>query len=324
MNSRNETSQEHVRAADRRRVEGSSDRQTENRIASGLGWFSIGLGLAEIVAPGTVARLAGVPEEGRTKTILRVYGMRELAAGVGILSQDNPAPWVWARVWGDLLDLSSLGKAMLSDDAQRARSGFAAAAIAGITGFDVYCAQKFAARSERSGVSRTDSNDSRSILIDKSPEEVYTFWRDFANLPLVSPQLESVQVTDTNRSHWKLRSSIGNTRPEWDAEITEDRPNEYIAWRSVSTAAPHSGWVSFARATGGRGTKVTVHMDFGGGVGKKLGKLLGALPRELANITLHNLKQLLETGEVVRSDASIHRGMHPARPPEATNREEAL
>ena len=304
MNPRNEPS----------RKEESSSRQTAERIASGLGWFSIGLGFAETAAPRMVARLIGVSEAGRAQTILRLYGVRELAAGVGILAQDNPAPWMWGRVGGDFLDLLSLGKAMLSADAQRGRSGFAAAAVAGITGLDVYCAQKLAARSKRGGFSSTDSSTDRSILIDKRPEQVYTFWRNFANLPLVSPQLESVRVTDTGRSHWKLRSPVGNASLEWDAEITEDRPNEYIAWRSISTTAPHSGWVSFARATGGRGTKVNVHLDFGSGVRAKLGKLFGALPRELANITVHNLKQLLETGEVVRSDASIHPGMHPARP----------
>src|SRR5690349_232106 len=86
----------------------NSDMQTENRIANGLGWFSIGLGLAELVAPQACAKLIGVPDEGRSKTVLRVYGIREVAAGVGILLQDNPCQWLWARVGGDLLDLSAL------------------------------------------------------------------------------------------------------------------------------------------------------------------------------------------------------------------------
>src|SRR5581483_10435040 len=124
---------------ERGRSRGNSDLQTENRIANGLGWFSIGLGLAEIAAPRSVARLIGVPEEGRTSTVLRLYGIREVAAGVGILLQDNPAPWLWARVGGDLLDLSSLGKAIASDDTERDRAGAAAAAVEGITALDVYC-----------------------------------------------------------------------------------------------------------------------------------------------------------------------------------------
>jgi uncharacterized membrane protein len=294
----------------------NSDLQTENRIANGLGWFSIGLGLAEIAAPRSVARLIGVPEEGRTSTVLRLYGIREVAAGVGILLQDNPAPWLWARVGGDLLDLSSLGKAIASDDTERDRAGAAAAAVAGITALDVYCAQRLSA-SQENGSSRAGTRASSSIIIDKSPEEIYTFWRNFANLPLISPQLESVEVTGPTTSHWTLRSPVGGTPVEWDAKITEDRPNEYIAWSSASSSAPHSGWISFGRATGGRGTKVTVRMEFGGWIGAKLGKLFAGVPREQANITLHNLKQFLETGEVVHSDASIHRGMHPGRPPES-------
>lgn len=294
----------------------NSDMQAENLIANGLGWFSIALGLAEIAAPRSVAKFIGVPDRRRTSTVLRVYGMREVAAGVGILLQDNPSPWLWARVGGDFMDLSSLSKAIASDDTERGRAGIAAAAVAGITALDMYCAQRLSAAQEKNGSARGDTNVSSSIIINKSPEEIYAFWRNFENLPRVSPQLESVQVTGPASSHWKVRSPIGNTFIEWDAEMTEDRPNAYLAWRSESAKAPHSGSVSFVPATGGRGTKVTVRMELGRGMAAKLGKLFSAVPREQANIMLHNLKQLLETGEVVQSDASIHPGMHPGRPPE--------
>jgi len=294
----------------------NSDIETENRIANFLGWFSIGLGLAEIVAPRALAKFIGVPNGSRTSSVLRFYGVREIAAGIGILSQDNPAPWLWARVGGDLLDLSTLGTAITSPDTERGRASVAAVAVAGITALDVYCAQKLSSASQANGASPNPSAVSSAIIIEKSPEEIYAFWRNFQNLSLVSPQLESVQITGPTTSHWKVRSPIGSSLLEWDAKITEENPNTYIAWQSVSTAAPHSGSASFARATGGRGTKVTVRMDFGGGHGTKLGKLFGMVPREQANIMLHNLKQLFETGEVMQSDASIHTGMHPARPPE--------
>lgn len=287
----------------------------QSRMANGLGWFSIGLGLAEIAAPRALAKLIGVNEDSRTRTVLRLYGMREVAAGVGILLQDNPSGWLWARVGGDVLDLSALGKAIASDDTERGKAGVAAAAVAGITALDVYCAQRLSAASGANGSPAREPNATSSIIIDKSQEEIYGFWRNFQNLPLVSPQLESVVVTGRTTSHWKVRSPIGSGTIEWDAEITEDQPNEYLAWRSLSTAAPHAGSVTFSRATGGRGTVVTVRMDVAG-IRSKLGKLLGAVPQEQANIMLHNLKQLLETGQVMRSDASIHRGMHPARPPE--------
>src|SRR5690242_1747607 len=78
-----------------------------DRVARGLGWFSIGLGLAELLAPEGIARLVGSRNH---KTLVRSYGIRELAAGIGILTRpSNPAPFVWSRVVGDLVDLASLG-----------------------------------------------------------------------------------------------------------------------------------------------------------------------------------------------------------------------
>jgi len=293
----------------------SSPSETQRRITTGLGWFSIGLGLAEIVSPGALARLIGMSDEDRTRNILRIYGLRELAAGVGILSQANPSPWLWARLAGDVLDLSSLGKAMASNGLDYGKAGVATAAVLGVTALDLYCAQRLSAsREDTQPAEAIAPNVLRSITIDRSAEEIYGFWRDFSRLPQIFDQLESVQVTDTNRSHWRLQAPMGRML-EWDAEVIQYEPNSRIAWQSLSTAAQHSGSVRFERATGGRGTKVTVEMQLGT-FGVTLGKLFGALPEQQVDVALHNLKQLLETGEVVKSDASIHRGMHAARPPE--------
>ena len=73
-------------------------------LARGLGWFSIGLGLAEMLAPRMLGNQLGM--EGK-ESLLRFYGAREMAAGVGILMSDNPGPWIWGRVAGDALDLAS-------------------------------------------------------------------------------------------------------------------------------------------------------------------------------------------------------------------------
>src|SRR4051794_35067271 len=83
------------------------DSQNDNveRLANALGWFSIGLGLAELAAPRALAQLIGVKDEDKTRNVLRGYGMREIAAGIGILSRPQPAGWLWGRVAGDLLDL---------------------------------------------------------------------------------------------------------------------------------------------------------------------------------------------------------------------------
>src|SRR5438309_8488718 len=69
----------------------------EGRLARFLGWFSIGLGVTEVVAPRAVARIVGIRNH---RWLIRSYGLREIAAGVGILTQPKPAGWLWSRVGG--------------------------------------------------------------------------------------------------------------------------------------------------------------------------------------------------------------------------------
>jgi uncharacterized membrane protein len=105
---------------------------------------------------------------------------------------------------------------------------------------------------------------------------------------------------------------------EWEAEIIEDRPNERISWRSVQPAdVPNIGTVQFRSAPGGRGTEIHVELRYdppGGKLGAAVAKLFGKEPAQQVKGDLRRLKQVLETGEVVHSDASVHRGLHPAQP----------
>lgn len=284
------------------------------RFIKGLGWFSIGLGLAEVAAPTTMATLIGVKNDSKTRKLLRIYGAREIGAGIGILSQSNASKWLWARFAGDLLDLSSLAKAMTSRGKGRARAVAATAAVAGVTVADVRCALQVSKTRPQRPIRKGTAEIASSITIARTPGEIYGFWRDFNRLPQIFERLESVQVIDSNRSHWTLALPAGRTL-EWYAEITDDQPNSRIAWRSLSSSAPHLGEVRFEPAPGQRGTKVTVKIQLSG-IGTGLGKLFGLLPEQHVNIALHNLKQLIETGEIVKSDASIYRGMHAARPPD--------
>src|SRR5690348_70331 len=71
-----------------------------------------------------------------------------------------------------------------------------------------------------------------SITINRTPEELYRYWRNFNNLPRFMHNLESVELTGGDRSHWVARGPLG-VRVEWDAEIITDRPNELIGWRSL-------------------------------------------------------------------------------------------
>lgn len=310
-----------------RRVTDAPRQSTEpslERRARGLGWFSIGLGLAQIGAPRAVARLIGVNDDDETRNTMFAIGLREITSGIGILSRPRTAGWVWTRVGGDLMDLALLGKALGSDDSERTRVGVATAAVLGATVLDLITGQQLsragngADRVGQRGPQNRAIHVVRAITINRPRKEVYDFWRNFENLPRFMEHLESVQVLDERQSHWRAKAPAGTT-VEWDAETIEDRPNEVIAWRALQNAdVANSGSVRFKDAPGGRGTEVIVELRYqppGGKIGAIIAKLFGEEPSQQVASDLRRLKQVLEVGEVVHSDASVHRGPHPAQPP---------
>ena len=85
-------------------------------LSSALGWFGIGLGVAEIVAPASLARLIGVRPTDRNLGVMRAMGVREITSGLGILAQPRSAGWVWSRTAGDVMDLTLLQRARASGE----------------------------------------------------------------------------------------------------------------------------------------------------------------------------------------------------------------
>ena len=116
-----------------------------------LGWFSIGLGLAELLAPRGLSRLIGVHDH---RPLVRVLGLREISSGVGILTRPRPRSWLWSRVAGDAMDLALLGAAFRSYRGRRVRLAAATAAVAGVALLDVMCSRELSrARRHLFGVS---------------------------------------------------------------------------------------------------------------------------------------------------------------------------
>jgi uncharacterized membrane protein len=272
-------------------------------LARGLGWFSVGLGLTELLAPRSLSKLIGLRANHNLR--MRLLGLRELTSGVGILTNlsagNRPSGWLWSRVAGDAMDLGLLGAAFTEPRAQTGRLALATAAVAGVTALDAICAQEMGRKHSRqtaSGAIRVR----HSLSINRSPADLYAFWRDFQQLPRFMYHLESVQVTGDNRSHWVAKAPAGS-RVEWEAEITEDTPNERIAWRSLAGAdVMHSGAVRFERAPGERGTIVTVELEYSppaGVVGATLAKLFGEEPEQQLKEDLRRFKQVMETGEII-------------------------
>jgi uncharacterized membrane protein len=140
----------------------------------------------------------------------------------------------------------------------------------------------------------------KSVTINRPPDDLYRFWRNFANLPRFMSHLKSVQVLDGTRSHWVAKGPAGS-EAEWDAEVINEVPNELIGWRSVEgSQINNAGSVHFTRTVADRGTEVKVILRYdppGGVLGAMIAKLFGEDPARQVQEDLRTLKQILETGE---------------------------
>jgi uncharacterized membrane protein len=300
------------------------DQPRGEQLAVGLGWFSIGLGLAELTAPDALARLIGLRDDSNTRSLLRAYGAREIGNGIAILMQpDNPA-WLWSRVGGDLLDLASLASAARQDGVDSQRVGAATAAVLGVAALDVVCARQLSTgdrTDERRPARRRAGVQVEHVTTVSRPiEDVYQFWKNFENFPRFMRHLESVQVTGDRRSRWCATGPAG-TRVEWDAETIRDDENEWIAWRSLEGSdVQNSGSVRFVPAPGARGTEVRVQLQYtppAGALGRGIAWLFGEEPDQQVHEDLHRFKQLMETGEIPLSEGpGLWRAAQPPANPE--------
>jgi uncharacterized membrane protein len=291
-------------------------------LARGLGWFSIGLGIAELAAPGALARLIGLRPDAATAAALRALGAREIGHGVAILGDPRSAARVWSRVGGDAIDLAYLGTAMQRDGADRARVMAAIAAVAGVTVLDVLCAQQLGRQTMDRGrrLRRGDVRIETVETVNRSIEDVYQFWRDFENFPRFMRHIESVEKLDERRSRWRAKGPAGVTA-EWVAEIVDDREPDRISWRSTEGSRIYTaGAVTFRRAPGARGTEVRARIHYrapGGPIGQSVGWLLSDMVESEVHEDLHRVKQLLETGEIPLSDGpGLWRPAQPAARPQ--------
>lgn len=141
---------------------------------------------------------------------------------------------------------------------------------------------------------------SKSVTVNRSPAELYQFWHNFENLPRFMNHLEAVTVQSGNRSHWVAKAPLGQ-KVQWDAEVINDQPNELIGWRSLpGSQIPNAGSVHFAPAPSGRGTEVTVELEYNppaGQLGALVAKIFGEEPDTQVQDDLRRFKQVMEAGE---------------------------
>jgi uncharacterized membrane protein len=212
-----------------------------------------------------------------------------LAAGTGFalygLSRLRSNGWLWTGLGGLLLRRGVTAHCdvyeALGVDTSPAASG-TRAALGGSRGVNVL----------------------ESVTINRSVPELYRFWRNLENLPQFMRHLQSVDKMTDTISRWRAKGPAG-VIVEWEAEIYNEVPDKLIAWRSLETSQVISaGSVNFDDAGPGRGTRVTVHLQYsppGGKLGAKLAKLFGADAETEIREDLRRFKQLVEAGEVART-----------------------
>lgn len=273
------------------------------RLAQGLGWYSLGLGVAQLVAPRLFARALGV--KGGGGALVRVLGVRELLSGLGLLGSKRAVGSLSARIAGDVVDLALLGLAIAQPNNGRRRLIAATAATAVATGLDVLARRHLAADPSRAERVAAETRVGKAITIDADPGDVYAAWRHLDNLTAIFPELRGVERLDALRSRWTARGP-GGVKLRWEAEIVDDVPGEMIAWTTVNGWLDTEGVVRFMRAPGGRGTEVVVEMRYhtrGRALGRAAAAGLGLEPSLVLDRGLRRLKQLIEIGEPMRARA---------------------
>ncbi|HEY6760649.1 MAG TPA: hypothetical protein VI318_14220 [Baekduia sp.] len=240
----------------------SASRGTAARTAEGLGWFSLGLGVPQLLAPSLVNRVAGLRDDTRSRTAQRIVGVRELVAAAGILGTPRPVPWLWARVGGDAMDLVLLARAWARQHDSTPRLLAATASIAGVTAIDLLTAATMA---DRPTARRSPTTKVAAVTLDVPMEE---------------------------------------------AEA---------AWVALSSDLDAPGTVMFQPAPGGAGTEVHLRVEQESPVVDVARKAMGTEPYQRATDALRRFKQLVETGEIARSDAmpegETHEHMFPRQRP---------
>jgi uncharacterized membrane protein len=178
------------------------------------------------------------------------------------------------------------------------RPSAAVVAGAALAGAIVGAAVPFMFAGRASGATRHESATvEESVIIDRSPREIYDFWRNFENLPQFMDNIESVTKINEVRSHWVIKAPAG-TSVEFNSLVTEDIPGRLIAWKSEEGASvPNRGRVEFIETSAGGGTNVRATISYdppAGAFGRVVAKLFQREPGVQARQDLDRLKQLLE------------------------------
>jgi len=107
----------------------------------------------------------------------------------------------------------------------------------------------------------TTHQTTKTIIVNVSCSEAYQLWSNFENFPNFMKNINSVQKTGPNTSHWKMSGPLGY-QVEWDAETTMMEKNSRIGWNSRDNGdITTSGQVTF-NELGTNQTEITVTLQY--------------------------------------------------------------
>jgi uncharacterized membrane protein len=231
--------------------------ETAGNVAPGMLRFGDRVGDIQGLGAATLERTDGV---GNTETVLRVAGA--LLALYGLVRRGSVGAVI-----------RTLGAGMLVGSTRDTLSGMGLPTLERRRAVDIQ----------------------KTIYIDAPVEQVYGFWSNYENFPLFMSHVREVADLGDGRSHWKV-SGPGGVPIEWNARLTQQTPNEVIAWRSeAGSMLENAGIIRFT--SDGSGTRVDLRFCYqppAGGAGQAVIELLGSDPRAKLNEDLGRLKALLE------------------------------
>lgn len=131
-----------------------------------------------------------------------------------------------------------------------------------------------------------------TIDVDVPVRIAYNQWTQFESFPHFLDEVESITQQDDTHTHWKVK--VGGVEREFDAEITEQHPDERVAWRSTGGDTHHAGVVTFHKLSDNE-TRVTVQIDWEPeGLLEKAGSLIG-VGKHAVKKDLDNFKKFIES-----------------------------
>ncbi|WP_435168773.1 SRPBCC family protein [Falsirhodobacter sp. 1013] len=284
------------------------DARKAHSISTALGWFSIGLGVAELLAPRRFTHaLALDGQEG----LVQAYGVRELICGFGILTNQGAdrAPWMLGRLGGDMADMATVGAATArADSGTRVIGGATLLGLAGLTALDALCAEALSSdasprgnqRRATGGPTADDPEVEQVILVDRPAETLRDLLTKPETLVAIAGFHADIAPRPDGSTSWSLSRAHGLISP-WTMRLTGD-DDRSVQWRSEEGGFVSSITFHLQEVGPDRGTAVRMHIRFdppGGMLGRAAVSFLGpTTPKAYAMKSLHFLKSLALTGEV--------------------------